>query len=41
MHTRRGQMRKAMQALYQPQAAASIANLLQSLANPEKDAAYG
>lgn len=38
---RRGQMRKAMQALYQPQAAASIGNLLQSLANPEKDAAYG
>ncbi len=38
---RRGEMRKAMQALYQPQAAASIANLLRSLANPEKDAAYG
>lgn len=38
---RRGQMRQAMQALYQPQAAASIANLLRSLADPEKDAAYG
>jgi len=38
---RRGQMRKAMRALYQPQAAASIANLLQSLAYPEKDAVYG
>jgi undecaprenyldiphospho-muramoylpentapeptide beta-N-acetylglucosaminyltransferase len=38
---RRGQMREAMQALYQPQAAASITKLLQGLANPEKDAAYG
>jgi UDP-N-acetylglucosamine--N-acetylmuramyl-(pentapeptide) pyrophosphoryl-undecaprenol N-acetylglucosamine transferase len=38
---RRGQMRQAMQALYRPQAAASIANLLQSLANPDKDEAYG
>ena len=38
---RRGQMRQAMLALYQPQAAASIANLLQSLVDPEKDAAYG
>jgi UDP-N-acetylglucosamine--N-acetylmuramyl-(pentapeptide) pyrophosphoryl-undecaprenol N-acetylglucosamine transferase len=39
--SRRGQMRKAMQALYRPQAAADIAKLLQSLANPKKDAAYG
>jgi UDP-N-acetylglucosamine--N-acetylmuramyl-(pentapeptide) pyrophosphoryl-undecaprenol N-acetylglucosamine transferase len=38
---RRGQMRKAMQALYRPQAAADIAKLLKSLVNPEKDAAYG
>jgi UDP-N-acetylglucosamine--N-acetylmuramyl-(pentapeptide) pyrophosphoryl-undecaprenol N-acetylglucosamine transferase len=38
---RRDQMRKAMQALYRPQAAADIANLLCSLANPEKDTAYG
>jgi UDP-N-acetylglucosamine--N-acetylmuramyl-(pentapeptide) pyrophosphoryl-undecaprenol N-acetylglucosamine transferase len=39
--SRRGQMREAMQALYRPQAAANIAKLLQSLVNPEKDAAYG
>jgi UDP-N-acetylglucosamine--N-acetylmuramyl-(pentapeptide) pyrophosphoryl-undecaprenol N-acetylglucosamine transferase len=39
--SRRGQMRKAMQALYRPQAAVHIAELLQSLVNPEKDAAYG
>jgi UDP-N-acetylglucosamine--N-acetylmuramyl-(pentapeptide) pyrophosphoryl-undecaprenol N-acetylglucosamine transferase len=38
---RRSQMRKAMQALYRSQAAVDIANLLQSLANPEKDKAYG
>jgi undecaprenyldiphospho-muramoylpentapeptide beta-N-acetylglucosaminyltransferase len=38
---RREQMRKAMQALYRPQAGADIAKLLQSLASPVKDAAYG
>ena len=38
---RRSQMRKAMQALYRPQAAVDIARLLQRMANPEKDAAYG
>ena len=39
--TRRGEMRKAMQALYQPKAAASIANLLHNLANPDKVTTYG
>jgi UDP-N-acetylglucosamine--N-acetylmuramyl-(pentapeptide) pyrophosphoryl-undecaprenol N-acetylglucosamine transferase len=38
---RRAQMRKAMQALHQPQAAADIAKLLQNLVNPKKGAAYG
>jgi UDP-N-acetylglucosamine:LPS N-acetylglucosamine transferase len=38
---RRGQMRKAMQALYRPQAAADIAKLVCSLAYPVKDAVYG
>ena len=39
--SRLGQMRMAMQALYRPQAAADIAHLLESLGNPNKDAAYG
>jgi UDP-N-acetylglucosamine:LPS N-acetylglucosamine transferase len=39
--SRRGKMRTAMQALYQPQAAASIAQLLLGLSNLERDAAHG
>jgi UDP-N-acetylglucosamine--N-acetylmuramyl-(pentapeptide) pyrophosphoryl-undecaprenol N-acetylglucosamine transferase len=38
---RRSRMRKAMQALYRPQAGADIVNMLRSLVNPEKEAAYG
>lgn len=38
---RRGQMRKAMQSLFHPQAADTLADLLRKLAYPEKDAAYG
>ncbi len=37
----RSLMRKAMQALYNPRAADDIAHLLQGLAIPVKDAAYG